>query len=180
MTKNEIEKRYRMKHPEKQKEKLKRYYQKNKEKIRKQQNDYHKKYYHSGGKDIMRERTKKWENETKKKVMFHYSNGEIKCAICGEKDIDVLTIDHIYGGGNRIRTEILKSTASGMHTYRYLIKKGFPEGYRVLCFNCNHKERLRLGFASKKSTDKQLEKYGFYNKNQQKLVMENKEDQKTT
>jgi len=83
----------------------------------------------------------------KKIVMRHYSNGELKCALCDVNDIDMLTIDHIYGGGNKSRKEM--GMSAGVRFYRDLIKKGFPSGYRVLCWNHQFKESLRLGFRGK-------------------------------
>jgi len=40
-------------------------------------------------------------------------------------------IDHVNGGGNTHRKEV------GKTVYRWLRKQGYPEGYRVLCDNCN-------------------------------------------
>lgn len=50
---------------------------------------------------------------------------------CSVKQILVLTIDHIDGGGNQHRKEIKGSF------YKWLKKNNFPPGYRVLCMNCN-------------------------------------------
>ena len=57
-----------------------------------------------------------------------------KCECCGEDRIGFLTIDHINGGGNAHRRSLKKQ---GAEFCKWLIKQGFPEGYRVLCFNCN-------------------------------------------
>jgi hypothetical protein len=53
------------------------------------------------------------------------------CTCCGEKIIEFLTIDHINGDGNRHHREVAN------HMHEWLVSKGFPEGYRVLCMNCN-------------------------------------------
>ena len=58
---------------------------------------------------------------------------------CGITDIDVLTIDHIKGGGSRHKKEI---GGLGYKLYAYLIKENFPKGYQVLCFNCNFKKSV--------------------------------------
>lgn len=68
----------------------------------------------------------------------HYSNGKNCCELCGESDLDVLTLDHINGGGNQHRKKI------GYHTSGVIITNKFPEGYRILCMNCNMKEAKRL------------------------------------
>ena len=73
---------------------------------------------------------------TKFEVMQVYSkrisnSKKPRCVCCGENiGIEILTIDHIKGrkkGDNR----------TGEQLYRYLKKNDFPEGYQVLCFNCN-------------------------------------------
>jgi len=71
--------------------------------------------------------------ELKIKIMYHY--GEGKCECCGEGDIDILTIDHINGQGNSHRRSI--GNNGGQHMYRWLRQNDFPEGFRVLCMNCN-------------------------------------------
>ena len=53
-----------------------------------------------------------------------------KCVVCGESDVDLLTIDHINGGGNKHRSEI-------SDIYRWLKLNDFPLGFQVLCHNCN-------------------------------------------
>ncbi len=55
-----------------------------------------------------------------------------KCACCGEDRPEFLGIDHINGGGNKHRKE------EGIHSLsRWLRKNKYPEGFRVLCHNCN-------------------------------------------
>jgi len=71
-----------------------------------------------------------------------YSDGKMCCDLCGESDIDVLCIDHIYGGGNKHRKKC--NLHGGESIYLWLRKNCFPTGFRVLCRNCNHKESLRL------------------------------------
>jgi len=66
-------------------------------------------------------------------VLSHYSNGELKCACCGEECGEFLGIDHINGGGNKHRRQIGAGSL-----YRWLRLNNYPTGYRVLCYNCNH------------------------------------------
>ena len=82
----------------------------------------------------------------KLKVIEHYSNGTMACANpFGEHKepyttIEVLSIDHINGGGTQER--IIKGYGrSG--SYYWLIKAGFPEGFQVLCMNCQFIKRIR-------------------------------------
>jgi hypothetical protein len=90
------------------------------------------------------ETARKWDKENRRIVIDHYSYGENCCMICRESDIDVLTIDHINGGGNQHR-KILTHRIE-----KQLIKDNFPEGYRILCMNCNMKEAKRKGFYGTK------------------------------
>lgn len=62
--------------------------------------------------------------------------GGAHCECCGEANEVFLTVDHIGGGGAKHRREVLRGKG-GEALYRWLKKNGFPEGYRVLCFNCN-------------------------------------------
>lgn len=66
-------------------------------------------------------------------VINHYSNGTNKCICCNEKCLVFLTIDHINNDGKESR----KKNGNGTHYYHYLIKNNYPDGYQVLCFNCN-------------------------------------------
>ncbi len=65
------------------------------------------------------------------RTIEHYGN---QCACCGELKIEFLALDHINGGGLQHRKELAKKN---MNIYEYLTKNDFPEGYRVLCHNCN-------------------------------------------
>jgi hypothetical protein len=58
-----------------------------------------------------------------------------KCACCGESRYEFLTIDHPNGGGRRERQ--LSFAPGGASFARWLARQGYPEGYRVLCHNCN-------------------------------------------
>jgi hypothetical protein len=61
----------------------------------------------------------------------HYGN---KCECCGELRNEFLAIDHINGGGLKHRKEL---AGKNMNMWEYLIKNKYPEGFRVLCHNCN-------------------------------------------
>src|SRR5215469_14892323 len=64
----------------------------------------------------------------------HYSQSEIPfCACCGEKQLEFLTIDHINGDGRKHRRE----AGVGSHLYAWPVRNNFPDGFQVLCFNCN-------------------------------------------
>lgn len=67
------------------------------------------------------------------KVLAHYSGGQPRCACCGETQYEFLSIDHIDGGGTRHQQEV----GRGAGILRWLVREGFPSGFRVLCHNCN-------------------------------------------
>lgn len=46
------------------------------------------------------------------------------------------------GGGRRHREAVLYKNAGSRVFYDWLIKNDFPDGFRVLCYNCN----MSLGF----------------------------------
>ena len=70
-----------------------------------------------------------------------------KCVCCGETIIEFLTIDHINGGGTKHRKEVV-----GGRLYDWLIKNNFPEGYQILCMNCNMAEGIFGGCPHKRNT----------------------------
>ncbi len=59
--------------------------------------------------------------------------GGYKCACCGEKIHDFLTIDHTENNGRNHRREI--GTSSNSLVY-WLKKNNYPEGFQILCWNC--------------------------------------------
>ena len=77
-----------------------------------------------------RECANKYYRKQKGIILAHYG---MFCSCCGETRREFLQIDHINGGGNKHRKE------NNIHgsMYRWLIKNNFPEGFRVLCANCN-------------------------------------------
>lgn len=72
----------------------------------------------------------KSQYRAKCEAIVHYGG---KCQCCGEDRICFLTIDHIDGGGNVHRQEV----GSGHEFHRWLKKNGYPDGFQVLCYNCN-------------------------------------------
>lgn len=66
----------------------------------------------------------------REKVFLHYGGVNLKCVCCGEKERGFLTIDHINNDGS-VHRKITKNL------YYWLVSHNFPEGFQVLCFNCN-------------------------------------------
>ena len=81
-------------------------------------------------------------------VLHIISNGRMTCKDCGEDDYDLLTIDHIYGGGGVERKNLgspsLQYLASHLETMDL-------SKYEIICWNCQYKRRmvLRMRFTWK-------------------------------
>jgi len=71
----------------------------------------------------------KFRIDQRRRVLRHYGG---KCACCSESNLKFLTIDHLLGGGMQHRKQI-----KGQHIEAWLEKNEYPEGYQVLCYNCN-------------------------------------------
>lgn len=71
-----------------------------------------------------------YQQRVKADVVAHYGG---KCSCCGEGRLIFLTIDHVDGGGTKHR----KVVGHGTQFYRWLVRNGYPAGFRVLCHNCN-------------------------------------------
>ena len=86
--------------------------------------------YYYRNKQAHKERTRKWWENYKFKVWNHYSNYDIKCNCCGEREIEFLSLDHINNDGKKHR-EIVHNL------YVWIIHKNYPPGFQILCMNCN-------------------------------------------
>ncbi len=64
------------------------------------------------------------------KVLDHYGR---ECSCCGENEPKFLTVDHIVEIGSKQRYKLKHHTI-----YLWLVRHKFPEGFRILCSNCNH------------------------------------------
>jgi len=73
----------------------------------------------------------------KLKLEVFEAYGGSKCQCCGEHHVEFLSIDHIAGGGRAHRREVFGVENEGGNLYAWLKRQGYPEGYRVLCMNCN-------------------------------------------
>lgn len=60
-----------------------------------------------------------------------------KCACCGEWELVFLNIDHPNRDGAMHRMVEWGTRGPGSRVYAWLKRRGYPKGYRVLCFNCN-------------------------------------------
>lgn len=95
-----------------------------------------------------RERRIERAQALKRETIDHYG-GKCSCKGCNETELVMLTIDHVFGGGNEHRRKLFKrkhSGGGGESFYRWLKANNWPEGFRVLCFNCNYAHH-RLGYC---------------------------------
>jgi hypothetical protein len=90
--------------------------------------------------------------ELKDRVFQHY--GGWICACCGEEEKMFLTLDHINNDGAEFRRMITgdQSRGGGQITYRWLERNGYPEGFQVLCGNCQHGKRMNGGTCPHQTT----------------------------
>lgn len=65
----------------------------------------------------------------KAQVIAHYGGA---CNCCGETEPVFLSV-HVHGNGKAHR----KAEPNARFMWRWLVVHNFPDGYRVLCFNCN-------------------------------------------
>jgi len=101
----------------------------NKCKIKKPFEDYHISKLNKYGYDYKCKACKsKLRTIIRKQVIEYYGN---KCECCGENKYEFLALDHINGGGNQHRKE------TGTDTMLWIVRNEFPEGFRILCHNCN-------------------------------------------
>lgn len=82
--------------------------------------------------DYVLQRNHQRAQELKDRVFAAY--GGYRCACCEETTVAFLSVDHVENNGAEHRRMIGKG---GAPTYRWLVKNGFPDGFQVLCHNCN-------------------------------------------
>ena len=78
-----------------------------------------------------KEQSRQRIQEKRRKCLEHYSDGTVACKCCNENTYEFLSLDHINGGGTQHRRILRKRIES------WLVQNNFPEGYQVLCHNCN-------------------------------------------
>lgn len=70
--------------------------------------------------------------QARERVLFHYSDGKMCCSNCRYDDIKALTIDHLDNNEARHRKD-----RTWANIFIYLERNDYPNGYQVLCMNCN-------------------------------------------
>ena len=114
-------------------QKSKKYYRENKNKILKSQ-----RLYYLKNKSIINEKQRVYANSRRRsdreEVLIKYGGNPPKCSCCGESEKIFLTLDHVYGNGNKHKNEI---GVKGTGLYIWAKQNNFPLIFKVLCFNCN-------------------------------------------
>ena len=86
----------------------------------------------------------------RKLKIIEYYGPDCKC--CGISDQEFLAVDHINGGGNEHRRKM--GIKGGRHFYDWLFKNDFPEGFQILCHNCNFaKDHYAQGCPHSRKSD---------------------------
>ena len=75
---------------------------------------------------------RKYKEKLKEIIVREYGGC---CVDCGEEDVVVLSIDHVYGNGKQHRIKLKKR---GNSFYSWLRKNNYPkEEFELVCRNCN-------------------------------------------
>jgi len=127
-------KRYYEKHREECLARCKEYYQLHKE----ESLEYHRKWREENF-DKVRTYNNKSNKRARNRVIAYYSSGTMRCLCCDENTLEFLTIDHVNNNGAEHRRQIKRE---GTGLIQWLIKNDFPEGFQILCYNCNCAKRL--------------------------------------
>jgi hypothetical protein len=93
------------------------------------------KLYRQAHKEQEKERYAQWRAKLKLEVFSHYSNGKPKCSVCGEENLDLLTLDHINGDGKE--HHITNRYSYGTQMWFWARKNSYPAIFQVLCYKHN-------------------------------------------
>lgn len=85
--------------------------------------------------DIIRDVNRRCNEKIRLDVISHYSPSMV-CVKCGFSDVRALTIDCINGGHKK-----LDKAGGGSTFWRMLKRNGYPDGFQVLCMNCQFIKR---------------------------------------
>lgn len=90
-------------------------------------------------------KTQEWRATVASEVLAAYGG---KCACCGETEPLFLEIDHVNNDGGKHRREEVGRGGTSM--YSWLKQHGYPEGFQVLCRNCNYGKHRNGGVCPHK------------------------------
>lgn len=111
---------------------LREYQKKWREKNRDYCREQERKRYHSKSqewKDEQVRKNKEYRKRVRLEAIQHYGG---KCVCCGESHVEFLCFDHINNNGAEHRKKMPDRSIAP-----WLRRNNYPEGFRVLCHNCN-------------------------------------------
>lgn len=95
-------------------------------------NDKQREWYHKtkfDRKDIKKDYT----DRIKLSVFSHYSP-TLECNCCYESEYEFLTIDH---ENDKSKYNHPKTIQGGWNLINWIYQNNYPEGFKILCWNCN-------------------------------------------
>lgn len=100
-----------------------------------------------------RKRSREYWQQLRHEVIMAY--GGYVCACCGETEPMFLSIDHVNNDGAAHRRELGECDdngkgLSGGRTWKWLRDNNYPDGFQVLCMNCNHGKARNNGICPHK------------------------------
>lgn len=96
---------------------------------------------HRGCRTCYRRRARDTQAKLKREVFDAYG-GKCAAAGCEVRDIDMLTLDHVFNDGAAERRS-MTSPKSAFATYRKAKREGFPSRFQVLCANHQLKKEIQ-------------------------------------
>ena len=117
-------------------------------------NKLRKKKYYLDPKNKVKSKRKIIRDDIRLEVLQRYSKQHSKsdipcCRCCGENShIDFLALDHIAGKRQMdSEPELVKlgysSKLEGLPLQKWIIKNDFPDGFQILCHNCNFAKGMK-------------------------------------
>lgn len=105
------------------------------------------------------ERTAHWRIENRERALkaqrfcnrklkdaAYAAYGGYRCNCCGETEEAFLSVDHVNNDGAEHRISV-----SNRSIYKWLEKNNYPEGFQILCMNCNFGKARNGGICPHKS-----------------------------
>lgn len=129
----EYAKRWREANPERYRERRQAWNDANRDKVREHSRRYYQLHREQEIQRNIRGNARRYR-KLRLAALQHYGGESPECACCQEWRLDFLALDHIGGGGNEHRKELRQR---GLNIWEHLRREGYPNGYRVLCHNCN-------------------------------------------
>ena len=80
-------------------------------------------------------------------ILEHYGP---QCACCGEQQVLFLDVDHMENNGAEHRRSVSHDGFHGTTFYRWLKRNNYPDGFQLLCRNCNWSKHRNGGICPHK------------------------------